>query len=281
MVRTGLTPEEQAEIWRRYRTGQSLRSIRRTLRPSLDQVRRLIALSGGRAPVVRPRSAWRLSLAEREEISRGVARADSCRRSARRIGRAPSTVSREIAHHGGRRRYRASQAAAAARRRARRPQPAKLTRRPRLRRLVEAKLAVRWSPQQIARWLPGAYPDDPECRVSHETIDLALFVQPRGTLRKPLTRYLRTRRKVGRPRAPDAPGQGQLRDAVHLSARPAEADDRGSTSPTAERWPDDAPRCFSRAVRDRPSKARKPPSHALTWPAQPLSRPLSGISSPT
>ncbi len=226
MVRTGVTPEEQAEIWRRYRAGQSLRSISRTLRPSLDQVRRLVALTGGRAPVVRTRSAWRLSLAEREEISRGVARADSCRRIARRLGRAPSTVSREIAHNGARARYRARRAEEAARRRARRPKLAKLTRCPRLRRLVEAKLAVRWSPQQIARWLVGAHPADPELRVSHETIYLSLFVQPRGTLRKQLTRYLRSRRKVGRPRAPDAPGQGQLREAVHISARPAEAADR-------------------------------------------------------
>ncbi len=226
MVRTGLTAEEQAEIWRRYRTGQSLRSISRTLGRSLEALRRLIASTGGRAPVVQPRSAWRLSLAEREEISRGVATGHSCRGIARRIGRAPSTVSREIAHNGGRRRYRARRAEAAARRRARRPKAAKLAHCPRLRRLVEAKLAVRWSPQQIARWLPGAYPDDPECRVSHETIYLSLFMQPRGTLRKQLTRYLRTRRKVGRPRAPDAPGQGQLRDAVHISARPTEVADR-------------------------------------------------------
>ena len=215
MDRTGLTTEDHVEIWRRYRTGESMRSISRALRPSLDQIRRVIAATGGRPPRWRRPSGRRLSVVERQEISRGVARADSCRRIARRLRRAPSTVSREIAHNGGR-----------ARRRARRPKPAKLTRCPRLRRLVETKLAVRWSPQQIARWLPGAYPDDPECRVSHETIDLALFVQPRGTLRKQLTRYLRSRRKVGRPRAPDAPGQGQLREAVHISARPAEAADR-------------------------------------------------------
>ena len=87
-------------------------------------------------------------------------------------------------------------------------------------------MARRCSPQQIARWLPGAYPDDPEFRVSHEPISLSLFVQPRGALRKQLTRYLRSRRTVPRPRAPDAPGQGQLREAVHISARPAEAADR-------------------------------------------------------
>ena len=226
MVRSGLTTQEQAEIWRRYRTGESLRSISRGLRPSLDQIRRVIAATGGRPPRLRPRSAWRLSLAEREEISRGVAAGDSCRRIARHLGRAPSTVSREIAHNGRRAHYRARRAEVAARRRARRPKSAKLAQRPRLRRLVEAKLRRCWSPQQIARWLPLAYPTAEELRVSHEAIYLSLFVQPRGTLRKQLTRYLRSRRKVGRPRAPDAPGQGQLRDAVHISERPAEAADR-------------------------------------------------------
>ena len=98
---------------------------------------------------------------------------------------------------------------------------------PRLRQVVEAKLAARWSPQQIAGWLRRAYPDDREFRVSHETIYMSLFVQPRGALRKELTRYLRTRRMVRRPRAARAPnGQGQLRNAVNISARPAEAADR-------------------------------------------------------
>jgi IS30 family transposase len=96
-----------------------------------------------------------------------------------------------------------------------------------LREVVEVKLAARWSPQQIAGWLPRAYPDDRELRVSHETIYMSLFVQPRGVLRKELTRYLRTRRMVRRPRAARAAnGQGQLRNAVNISARPAEAADR-------------------------------------------------------
>ena len=226
MIRTGLTDEEQGEVWRRYRTGESMRSISRALRPSLDQIRRVIHATGGRSPRRRRRTGRRLTLAEREEILRGVAAGDSCRGIARLLGRAPPTVSRELARNGGRRQYRAHRAEAAARRRARRPKTPKLTCRCGLRRVVEDKLAVRWSPQQIARWLPGASPDEPEWRGSHETISLALFVQPRGTLRKQLTRELRSRRKVGRPRAPDAPGQGQLRHAVHISARPAEADDR-------------------------------------------------------
>ena len=218
MIRCRLRPEEQAEVWRRYRTGESMRSISRTLDRSLKAVRRLISATGGRAPKPRRSSARRLLLAEREEILRRVAAGDSGRCIAGRLGRAPSTISREIARNGGRRRDRASRAEAAARWRARRPKTPQLTHCRGLRRLVEDKLALRWSPQQIARWLPGAHPEEPEWRVSHETIYLSLFVQPRGTLRKQLTRYLRTRGTVGRPRAPDARGQGQLRDAVDISA---------------------------------------------------------------
>jgi IS30 family transposase len=96
-----------------------------------------------------------------------------------------------------------------------------------LRAIVEAKLALRWSPQQIAGWLELMYPDDRELRVSHETIYLSLFVQPRGALRKELTRYLRTRRMVRRSHAAQPPnGQGQLREAINISARPAEVADR-------------------------------------------------------
>ena len=94
MIKSGLRPEEQAEVWRRYRTGESMRSISRTLDRSLKAVRRLISAYGGRAPRPRCPSGRRLSLAEREEILRGVAAGDSCRCIARRLDRAPSTVSR-------------------------------------------------------------------------------------------------------------------------------------------------------------------------------------------
>jgi len=227
MVRSALTVQEKTEIWRGYGAGASLRSISRTLGRSMETLRRLVASTGGRQPVVPRRSALRLSLAEREEISRGVVADDSCRAIARRIGRAPSTVSREVATNGGRHRYRACRAEPGAWGRARRPKPAKLVTCPQLRQVVEAKLALRWSPQQIAGWLARTYPDDRELQVSHETIYLSLFVQPRGALRKELTRYLRSRRMVRRPRAARAaPGQGQLRNAVNISARPAEAADR-------------------------------------------------------
>jgi IS30 family transposase len=166
-------------------------------------------------------------MAEREEISRGVAAGESCREIAARLGRAPSTVSRELARNGGRHRYRAQAADAAAFGRAQRPKAAKLVTEPRLREVVEAKLALRWSPQQIAGWLPLAYPQDPVMRVSHETIYLSLFVQGRGALRRELQRCLRTGRAMRYPRGKRLPqGRGQLRDVVLISERPAEAKDR-------------------------------------------------------
>ncbi len=173
------------------------------------------------------RSPLRLSLAEREEISRGLAAGESLRAIARRLGRAPSTVSREVTRNRGRRRYRACTAERTALRRQRRPKAAKLATCERLRAVVETKLELRWSPEQISGWLVREYPDDPEMRVSHETIYLSLFVQSRGALRRELTRYLRRGHATRWPKGHSVMnGQGQLRGTVHISQRPAEADDR-------------------------------------------------------
>ena len=229
MTRRALTAQERAEIWRRYGDGESLRSISRSLDRGLWHVRMYVHSTGGRRPLAVERSGLRLSLAEREEISRSLAAGESCRTIADRMRRSPSTISREVSRNGGRLRYRACAAEDAARARARRPKPRKLSLFSRLRRLVEAKLKLRWSPQQIAAWLVCTFPDDGELRVSHETIYLSLFVQPRGALRKQLTRYLRTRQTLRRPHAArhvTGKGQGQLRNAVHISERPAEAEDR-------------------------------------------------------
>jgi IS30 family transposase len=223
----GLSAAEQDEVWRRWRQGESLRLIARRLGKRGPSVRAFVLQSGGvqRQP---PRRAPRcLSMAERAEISRGVAAGEPCRQIAARLGRAPSTVSRELARNGGRHHYRAQGADAAAYQRALRPKPAKLVLRPRLRSVVEAKLALRWSPEQIAGWLPLAYPSDPVMRVSHETIYLSLFVQSRGALRRELQRCLRTGRAMRYPRGKRLPqGRGQLRDVVLISERPAEATDR-------------------------------------------------------
>ncbi len=165
-------------------------------------------------------------MADREEISRGLARDESLRSIACRLGRAPSTVSREVKTNGGHLKYRATVAHRASRRRAKRPKTRKLTECPRLREAVEAQLGLWWSPSQISRWLVRAYPDDEEMRVSHETIYQSLFVQGRGTLRKELWRSLRTGRAVRRPQGRPGSTKGQIRDMVMISQRPAEVEDR-------------------------------------------------------
>src|SRR5512132_3603992 len=208
---------EGAPVWRLH---QEINRSRYAIRRAVIALQRPARREPKRSPL-------RLSLAEREEISRGLAAGEPVREIARRLGRAPSTVCREVAANGGQGRYRACAADRRAVRRMRRPKPAKLARCPRLREAVESKLELRWSPQQIAAWLRISYPDDPEMRVSHETIYLSLFVQSRGALRKELARYLRQGRARRRPRGLSVMnGQGQLRGTVHISQRPAEASDR-------------------------------------------------------
>ena len=178
-------------------------------------------------PAERRRSPLRLSLTEREEISRGVAGGASFRAIAGRLGRAPSTVSSDVAINGGHSRYRACRADTDALARARRPKPSKLATCERGRSVVEARLARRWSPRQIAGWLPTAFPGDAEMRVWHETIYLSLYLQTRGALRKELTRHLRRRHTTRRPRGHSISNrQGQLRGTLHIRQRPAEAQDR-------------------------------------------------------
>ena len=166
----------------------------------------------GRQVASGPRSAVAekaLSLAEREEISRGLSSGEGLRAIAVRLGRAPSTVCREVERKEGRARYRACAADRHAQRLARRPKAAKLARCVPLQAVVEAKLALKWSPQQISRWLPGAFPSDPEMRVSHETIYMALYIQGRGALRQELHRALRTGCALRRPKKSVANGPGK------------------------------------------------------------------------
>jgi IS30 family transposase len=201
--------------------------IARQLGKRGPSVRAFVLQSGGVKQLPRRRPARSLSVTEREEISRGVAAGDSSRAIACRLGRAPSTVSRELARNGGRSRYRAQRADAAADRRAARPKPSKLAAEPRLRAIVEAKLTLRWSPEQIAGWLQVAYPNNPTMRISHETIYLSLYVQYRGALRGDLRRCLRTGRAMRHPRGKRlSQGRGQLINTVSIRQRPAEADDR-------------------------------------------------------
>ena len=166
-----LSELEKSEVWDRFEAGESQRSISRRLARSPSTIRTLLVGSGFRRPVPGPEwSALRLSLTEREETSRGLAAGESLRCVAAQLGRAPSTVSREVAANGGRHRYRATTAYRMSRHRARRPKPAKLAVNHQLREVVEEKLENWWSPRQISEWLIEAYGDDEEMRVSHETI---------------------------------------------------------------------------------------------------------------
>jgi IS30 family transposase len=220
-----LAPAERLELLRLVRAGETYQAAAATVGCSSKSVQRLLAKTGGMKPRPATRSALRLSLAEREEISRGLRAGESCRGIAARLGRSPSTVSREVGAVGRRGGYRAWRAEARARRRVLRPKIPKLVESPRLRLEVERRLRQRWSPQQIAARLIVDYPDDPEMRVSHETIYQSLYVQGRGALRQELTRCLRTGRAQRRPRGRIA-GAGQLLNMVLISARPAEVEDR-------------------------------------------------------
>jgi len=222
-----LTPEAIDELWVRLRSGKAAKPAARELGLGTSTVRAYLLRCGGIRPEPRRRAAGRLTFAEREEISRGLAAGCSLRRIAAGLGRAPSTVSREVAASGGARRYRAARADRQAWSRAGRPKPCKLATRPVLRDMVEEKLQRRWSPQQIAGWLKLAFPTSPEMQVSHETIYRTLFVQSRGALRRELTRYLRTGRVIRRPKGVRMPdGRGGRPNILHISERPAEADDR-------------------------------------------------------
>jgi IS30 family transposase len=220
------TGPERAEIWDRIAAGESIPKIAASFHRYPSAIRSLLRQTGGVRPPVCTRSKRALSLDEREEVSRGLAAGESLRSIAARPGRAPSTVSREVNRSGGPKHYRANSAVRRAMRKARRPKAAKAAQRPRLRRAVEQKLEGKWSPKQISRWLAGDYPDDPEMRVSHETIYLSFYVHCRGALRKELHQALRTGRALRRPKAQLPTGRGIIPDMVLISDRPAEVEDR-------------------------------------------------------
>jgi transposase, IS30 family len=221
-----LTEAQIAEIWARRSAGETGTRIARHLGRYASSVRSYIHQAGGVRPRPRMKSRIALSLEEREEVSRGLAAADSLRSIARRIGRAPSTVAREVARNHGRQSYRAGSAEMAALIRARRPKPAKLRVCAPLRLEVIARLEADWSPQQISRFLKEEYPGQPEMQVSHETIYVSLYVQGRGALRKELTKHLRRRHQIRQPQRREATNRGKIRDMIMISERPAEAADR-------------------------------------------------------
>ena len=219
---------DRQRIFDRWLAGESQNAIARSFGRSHSSIQGILARTGGIRPPRRRRSRLALSLAEREEISRGIVAGRSIRTIASQLGRAPSTVSRELHRNGGRRRYRANQADHAAWERAQRPKACKLAENRSLARVVGEKLSERWAPEQIAGWLKRTYPGDASMQVSHETIYKTLFIQARGALKKELQQYLRKTRALRRSRHKTLKGEGmgQLTDTVSIRERPAEADDR-------------------------------------------------------
>jgi len=222
------TDSQKALMWERWRKGDSLQQIAQLFDRNHSSVQRILAETGGISPVPRCRSKRALTLSEREEISRGLVAGCSIRALAAQLGRAPSTVSREVKRNGGRECYRATQADQATWTRAHRPKPCKLTENPALAHSVANKLRSLWSPEQIAGWLKRIYPDNASNQVSHETIYRTLYIQTRGALKKVLLAYLRRTRSMRRSRhhTQKTDNHGRIVDAVSISERPATADDR-------------------------------------------------------
>ena len=202
------TAAQRAEIWDRWQAGESMSSIGRRFDRESSSVFSVISPTGGIRPAPRRRASRALSLGEREEISRGLSAHCSLRRIARQLGRAPSTVSREILRNGGPDNYRAARSDQAAWHRALRPKPCKLACRPLLARTVSGKLRRKWSPEQISGWLKRTYPGEPHNQVSHETIYRSLFIQTRGVLKKELLEHLRAKRTIRRSRHASLKGNG-------------------------------------------------------------------------
>ena len=226
--RTRLSASQRVEVWRRWKAGESLHAIGRALGKAHPVIHLLLKRHGGIAPLVRRRSRTALTVREREDISRGIACGSSIRAIAKGLDRAASTVSREVARHGGRSPYRASEADRQAWESALRPKACPLATHTKLREMVASKLMLDWSPKQISGWLKLQYPNDESMRVSHETIYRSLFIQARGVLKKELIQHLRSQRRIRRSRHSRDSGHhsGQIVDAISIRERPAEVEDR-------------------------------------------------------
>jgi len=226
--RSRLSPTQETDVWTRWKDGQSLHEIGRAYNKPHTSIRHLLLPRGGIPPAARRRSRLSLTLAEREDISRGICSGSPLREIARRLNRAASTVSREVIRHGGRPAYRAHVADDHAWDSALRPKKCLLAVNHELGNIVASKLILDWSPEQISGWLKAQYPDDEGMHVSHETIYRSLFIQARGALKKELMDHLRSKRRMRRSRHASVHGhsQGRIVDAISIRERPAEAEDR-------------------------------------------------------
>ena len=226
--RLGLSTLDKRDIWSRWKAGETLHEIGRAYGKCHNTIRAVLLPRGGIPPLARRRSRLALTFAEREDISRGMASGSSMREIAGRLDRATSTVSREIARHGGRPAYRAYDADQQAWDAALRPKRCVLAMNSELRDVVASKLMLDWSPKQISGWLKTQYPDDESMHVSHETIYRSLFIQARGALKKELLEHLRSKRRIRRSRHSRIfkDGRGQIPEAISIRERPAEVEDR-------------------------------------------------------
>ena len=226
--RVKLSANQRVDMWSRWKAGQSLHEIGRAFGKDHVSIQFMLSQHGGIVPAARRRSLLTLTLAEREDISRGIASGSSIREIAKGLQRAVSTVSREVARHGGRPQYRASEADHQAWESALRPKRCLLAIHVKLQKIVAGKLILDWSPEQISGWLKIQYPDDESMRVFHETIYRSLFIQARGVLKKELIQHLRSKRRIRRSRHSRVGGQsrGQIVDAISIRQRPAEIEDR-------------------------------------------------------
>ena len=227
-TRINYTAEQKTEMWDRWQRGESLKAIGRAFGRPSSSIFGQLAPTGGIRPNPRRRSQLALTLSEREEISRGIASDLSLCTIAARLGRSPSTISRELMRNGGLEYYRANRADEAAWDRSRRPKLCKLARNAQLRHNVTTKLNRLWSPEQIAGWLKRTYPGNEDHQVSHETIYRSLFIQARGVLKKELLQHLRTQRAIRRSAQASLKGDGlgQITNVISISKRPAAAEDR-------------------------------------------------------
>ena len=226
--RSRLSAAQKTEIWKRWKAGQSLHEIGRAFDKPHTTIHQFLLPSGGIRPAARRRSRLALTLAEREDISRGIASGSSIREIARRMERAASTVSREVRHHGGGPAYRAHDADCQAWVSALRPKRCLLAMNRKLRDTVASKLILEWSPEQISGWLKTEYPNDERMRVSHETIYRSLFIQARGVLKQELLGHLRSKRRIRRSQHSRIykDSRGRIADAISIRERPAEVEDR-------------------------------------------------------
>jgi IS30 family transposase len=226
--RTYYSDTQRALMWERWKAGWTLHQIGHLFDRPHTSIHNVLSRTGGIRPPERRRSKAALSLSEREEISRALAAGVTLRSIAACLGRAPSTVSRELKRNGGREGYRATQADSAAWARALRPKRCKLAENRALASVVADKLRLLWSPEQIAGWLKHTYPCDESHYVSHETIYRSLFIQARGALKKELLEHLRRTRGMRRSRhyTQKTAIHGQIADAVSIRERPASIEDR-------------------------------------------------------